>query len=91
MRYIGQRIRCSRALLLLVCVYGHAQGAAGESLSPKEMRRAGAEARTPEDHLRLAAYYTARARQAQAALLKTLSDVASERFPALTLGAIRQR
>lgn len=62
-------------LLLIACGYGRAQGAAGEPLSPKEVRRAEAEAHTPEDHLRLAAYYTARARQTQADLAEAEEDM----------------
>jgi len=72
MRYIGQRITSSTALLLLICGYAYA---ASESPSPKEMRHAEAEARTPEEHRRLAAYYSARARQAQADLAEAEDDM----------------
>jgi hypothetical protein len=40
----------------------------GEPPTAKEPRKAEAEARTADDHLRLAAYYQAKARQAQADL-----------------------
>jgi hypothetical protein len=41
------------------------QGSLGEPLSAKEVRKAEKNARTSEDHLRLAAWYQLQARQAQ--------------------------
>jgi hypothetical protein len=70
-----QRRKVGAALLLLVFGYGRAHGAAVEPLSAKDVRRAEAEARTPEDHLRLAGYYMAKARQAQADLVEAEEDM----------------
>ena len=41
------------------------QGSLGEPLSAKDVRKAEKNARTTEDHLRLAAWYQLQARQAQ--------------------------
>jgi hypothetical protein len=74
-KFRAKRRAVGGALLLLICAYGRARGAAGEPLSAKEVRRAEAEARTPEAHLRLAAYYMAKARQAQADLAEAEEDM----------------
>src|ERR1700722_14953723 len=44
---------------------GEPQVSSSEPLSTKEVRKAEREARTPEDHLRLAAWYQVEARQTQ--------------------------
>jgi hypothetical protein len=51
-----------------LCSGGDPESSPSEPLTSKEVRRAESTARTASDHLRLAAYYQAKARRAQANL-----------------------
>jgi hypothetical protein len=73
---MSQRIFFTIILALLFVVRASGGSPSGEPLSAKEVRKAEKEARTADDHLRLAEYYeyAARAKQAELAEQEQLAN-----------------